>query len=404
MRYTIHRTIARLTNVKVFTFIFGDSSYIVHYLRWIGYDLSHVKQTGSNFGQAVKHENPFLSSVGSGTMVADGLSIMNADFSSTSFSVSRTAIGANSFLGNRIAYPAQGSTGDDCLLATKVMVPVDGLTREGIGLLGAPSFEIPRTVDRDAGFELETGDELTRRLKAKNRHNLVTIGLCLLVRWTFFFAVTLVMSGTAHFYLSGGALAIATANVFVLFFSVVYFVLVERAVTALAALKPNGCSIYDPDFWRHERFWKIASVAYLLVFNGTPFKNLIWRSLGVRIGRRVFDDGCTITERRFTTIGDDATLNAGTIIQCHSQEDGAFKSDRIRIGAGCTLGVGALVHYGATVGDRAVITTDSFLMKGEDVPPDAHWGGNPAREMPDSTPVLRTARDREKHAAPVSRS
>ena len=25
---------------------------------------------------------------------------------------------------------------------------------------------------------------------------------------------------------------------------------------------------------------------------GTPFKNLVWRLLGVRIGRRVFDDGC----------------------------------------------------------------------------------------------------------------
>ncbi len=41
------------------------------------------------------------------------------------------------------------------------------------------------------------------------------------------------------------------------------------------------------------------------------------------------------------TIGDDVTLNAGTVIQCHSQEDYAFKSDRITIGSGCTVGVGA---------------------------------------------------------------
>ncbi len=40
------------------TRLFGDSSAVVHYLRWIGYDLSAAEQTGSNFGTAVKHESP----------------------------------------------------------------------------------------------------------------------------------------------------------------------------------------------------------------------------------------------------------------------------------------------------------------------------------------------------------
>ena len=117
------------------------------------------------------------------------------------------------------------------------------------------------------------------------------------------------------------------------------------------------------------------------MFDGTPFKNLMWRGLGARIGKRVFDDGCSLTERTLVTIGDDCTLNSGSEIQCHSQEDGAFKSDRTTIGAGCTIGVGALVHYGVTMGDGSALAPDSFLMKGEEVPPHAQWGGNPAREM-----------------------
>ena len=121
--------------------------------------------------------------------------------------------------------------------------------------------------------------------------------------------------------------------------------------------------------------------AYLHMFDGTPFKNLIWRSLGVRIGKRVFDDGCYLTERTLTTIGDDVMLNAHSKIQCHSQEDGTFKSDRTTIGHGCTIGVGAMVHYGVTMGDGSVLAPDSFLMKGEEIPPHARWGGNPAREM-----------------------
>src|SRR5205807_5336496 len=119
----VHRAIARLGNLKFFTFLFGDSSYIVHYLQWLGYHLSPVEQTGSNFGIEVMHANPFLCSVGSGTMVADGLVLMNDEVSSTSFRVSRVAIGPRNFLGNDVTYPAGGRTGDNVLLGTKVMVP-----------------------------------------------------------------------------------------------------------------------------------------------------------------------------------------------------------------------------------------------------------------------------------------
>ena len=381
VHYWIHRVIARMTNIRFYTHLFGDSSYIVYYLRGLGYGLYQVEQTGSNFGTEVKHETPYLSSVGNGTVVADGLSIINADFSSTSFRVSRASIGAHNFLGNRIAYPSQGRTGDNCLLATKVMVPLDGEIREGVGLLGSPSFEISRSVERDNRLDVTSADELRRRLAAKNKHNTVTIGLYLLVQWIYLFGVTVLALGAFDLYPSFGTWVVALAEVLVLLFTTVYFVLVDRSVRALQALRPHGCSIYDHAFWRHERFWKLCADAYLTFFNGTPFKNVIWRLLGVRLGSRVFDDGVFLTERSFVTIGDDCTLNAGTVIQCHSQEDGAFKSDRVAIGAGCSLGVGAFVHYGVTMGEGAVLEPDSFLMKGEEIPARAWWGGNPAREI-----------------------
>jgi non-ribosomal peptide synthetase-like protein len=80
-------------------------------------------------------------------------------------------------------------------------------------------------------------------------------------------------------------------------------------------------------------------------------------------------------------IGDHATLNPGSRIQCHSQEDGTFKTDRSVVGADCTLGVAAHVHYGVTLGDGSQLAADSFLMKGEEVPRRALWGGNPAKEV-----------------------
>jgi len=378
----MHRAIARTTGLRFFTHLFGDSSYIVYYLRWLGYDLGKIEQTGSNFGTEVGHETPYLSTIGRGTMVADGLSIMNADYSSTSFRVSRVSIGANNFIGNNIAYPAGGKTGENCLLATKAMIPLDGNVREGVGLLGSPCFEIPRSVERDSRFDhLWTRRDLQRRLVAKNWYNLRTMGVFLFSRWLLTFLVT--AFALAAFDSSGGFAQAETATLLALSILVtpVYFVLVERGMKGFRQLQPRFCSIYDPYFWRHERLWKVPGEAYLHMFDGTPFKNVIWRGLGVRIGKKVYDDGCYLTERTLTTIGDDCTLNAGSKIQCHSQEDGTFKSDRTVIGAGCTLGVGAMVHYGVTMGDGSALAADSFLMKGEEVPRNARWGGNPAREM-----------------------
>ena len=390
--HAVHRTIARLTNNRFFTALFGDSSFIVQYLRGVGYQLAPVVQTGSNFGTQIKHENPFLVSVGTGTVCASELSIINADFSSTSFRVSRASIGKNSFTGNLIAYPSQSRVGDNCLLATKVLVPIDGEVREGVGLLGSPSFEIPRTVERDTRFaHLASGDEKRRRLAAKNRHNLVTLGLHLLARWFHAFVLTVVLAGVVNLQYSFGPLAMALVPaVFILPFTLLYSVLLERAGRGFRPVQPTYCSIYEIDFWRVERFFKNHAGAHV-VLNGTPFKSVIWRLLGVRLGRRLYDDGCGMAEKNMVAIGDDVTLNAGSNIQCHSQEDYAFKSDRITIGSGCTIGVGAMVHYGVTMGDGAVLAPDSFLMKGEEVPPYARWGGNPAVELPDAAPVEQVA-------------
>jgi non-ribosomal peptide synthetase-like protein len=380
IHYALHRTIERMTNARFFPRLLGDSSFIVPYLRWLGYDLSEVQQTGSNFGLEVKHENPFLCKIGSGTMVADGLSMVNADFSSTSFRLARAEIGAESFLGNYIVYPPAGKTGDDILLGTKAMVPIDGEVREGVGLLGSPAFEIPRHVHRDTRFDhLAEGDALRRGLSAKNRHNAATIGLYLLAWWAFWCGALALGFAAADLYGSIGAISFAFAGVLALALRVVHFCLVERLSTKFRDLQPKEVSIYDPYFWWHERFWKLSWQP--LILDGTPFKNLTWRMQGVRLGKRVFDDGCAIVEKSLVSIGDHCTLNVRSIVQAHSQESGAFKSDRIAIGSGCTLGIASLVHYGATMDDGTVLAADSFLMKGEEVPAHARWGGNPAAPM-----------------------
>ncbi|TDK27081.1 amino acid adenylation domain-containing protein [Arthrobacter crusticola] len=395
--YMLQQAIAGMTNLRFYMELTGDSSLIVHYLRLLGYKQPGLVQTGSNFGVALKHESPFAATIGSGTMVADGLSIMNADFSNSSFKVSPTSIGSRSFFGNNIVYPSAGRTGDNCLLATKVMVPVDGPVREGVGLLGSPAFEIPRSVRRDSEFKAIRPEELKTQLRAKNNHNGLTIWFFLISRWIYTFVALVIASFGVALHTIFDVLAVAACFTALLLFTTFYFILIERASLGFRRLNPLFCSIYDRRFWRHERFWKLSGTTYLEFFNGTPFKNLVWRMLGVRVGRRVFDDGCSIPEKTIVSIGDDCTLNALSTIQCHSMEDGAFKVEGITIGAGCTVGVNGFIHYGVTMGDGAVLEPDSFLMKGEDLPAGSRFGGNPAQELTRSAVGLPSAAKTRTH-------
>jgi non-ribosomal peptide synthetase-like protein len=382
-RYGVHRVMARLGRLEFFPLLFGDSSYIVHYLSWVGYRLSPLVQTGSNFGSEVTTSNPVLTSIGSGTMVADGLSVVAEEVSNTSFRVSRVAIGPNTFIGNDVTYPAGGATGDNCLLATKVMVPLDGKVREGVGLLGSPPFEIPRSVERDSRFDhLRAGEALRRALAAKNRFNRRTIVIFLFTRWLGVFLVTIIdLAALELFYGVFAHTIMAALFALSAVVAAVYYAAVEGAFEALSPPPPAICSIYDPRFWWVERIWKLHPFHFLHIFDGTPFKNVLWRLIGVRIGKRVFDDGVYISEPTLTTIGNECVFNERSKLQCESQEDGTYKSGRITLGVGCTIGVGAFVHYGVTMGDGSVLAADSFLMKGENVPPRAWWGGNPARDM-----------------------
>ena len=238
-------------------------------------------------------------------------------------------------------------------------------------------FEIPRSVQRESKFELSSA-EFRRRLAAKNRHNLATMGIFLLVQWIrvyFTMVIALAAVDLGGFGTAGIFAALLADSAF----NFAYTVFIERAASGFRAMRPQYCSIYDPYLWWHERYWKL--LARPKIFNGTPLKSVTWRLIGVRMGKRVFDDGCGISEPTLVSVGDDCTINSGAVLQPHSMEDGIFKSDHIRIGARCTLGSSAFVHYGVTMGEGSSLGTDSFLMKGEEVPAHARWAGNPAREL-----------------------
>ena len=395
LHWGLHQTIVRFSNSKYFNVIFGDSSYIVGYLKLVGYKLLRVVQTGSNFGCTQKHDHPFFCEVGSGTMISDGISFRNLELSSTHFRLRKSRLAAHNYLGNGLSIPPDSRVGENCLIGTKTMMPIDGPLLENTGLLGSPSFLIPRTTQRDdAIVKKYDGASLQTQLRFKNRHNLITIALLLFSRWVLFSVTLLFAVSVDEFHAGQGLIGTYLAAAGTFAFTIVFAAFMERASLGFGRLKPEVASIYDPYFWFHERHWKLAETPMMAMFKGTPFKAWMNRLLGIRAGRQLFDDGCMFIEKTLADIGDNVVLNDNSLLQGHSLEEGVFKSDYIKIADKVTLAPGALIHYGTVIGSGALIDTDCFLMKGEAPEAATRWLGNPARRTtpksaaPNAAPII----------------
>ena len=379
VRYYLSLMMASLTNVAGFHMLFGDSSYIVHYLRALGIRQPDVRQTGSNFGTSLNQDHPFACEVGPGTMVSDDLAMVNFEYAKGSFGIGAVRLGHGMFLGNRIYVHGGARVGDNCLLASKVMLPIDGAVRENIGLLGSPCFEIPRRTHGETFDPVPSDAAGHARLRGKNRHNLGTMALFLLCHWLALFAggtaayVTLAAFGHAD------APALVAAVIVALLATAPVYVAQERLTLARRTLTPNACTIHDPYFWWVERHWKQCFTPLKYLFRGTPLRPWLHRMLGIDMGKRVFDDGAFVTEKPLTRIEDDACINAEVSIQAHSLEDGLFKSDHIVIGRFSTIGPMAYIHYGVELGEATTVTADAFVMKGTATRPGSRWSGNPAK-------------------------
>jgi non-ribosomal peptide synthetase-like protein len=380
--YFLEQMISGISNSVFYNRLFGDSSAIVHYERWVGYELNTVVQTGSNFGLSQRHENPFLVDIGSGTMISGGIKVINETMSSSAFKVGRVRIGERNYLGNYVHIPPESKLGDNCLLATKALAPIEGPVRKDIGLLGSPAFEIPRATARD--LEMSRVDEDARRnlLQAKNRYNLVTALLFLFSNWFLvFLQATSTLVAIALFPLFGLAGVFVTGGVsFVV--SLLWMWLVERGVLRFGSLRPRVVPLLDRYFWFHERTWKLTGLWFIApMFAGTPFKNWFSRMEGVRLGAKVFDDGAYFDEYTLIEVGDMANLNSHCVMQPHSLEERVFKSGRITLGEGATLGCAANLHYDIVLGDYVSVEQNAFVMKGEVLDEDTTWRGNPARSL-----------------------
>ncbi|HKN53991.1 MAG TPA: hypothetical protein VJX66_15925, partial [Amycolatopsis sp.] len=76
-------------------------------------------------------------------------------------------------------------------------------------------------------------------------------------------------------------------------------------------------------------------------------------------------------------LGDGATINRGCVVQTHLFHDRIMSMSGVALDDGATLGPHGIVLPGAGIGARTTVGPGSLVTRGDEVPADTRWLGNP---------------------------
>lgn len=149
--------------------------------------------------------------------------------------------------------------------------------------------------------------------------------------------------------------------------------------------------LYSSFVWRNELadvFAESLAVASLVKIGiGSPLAVWYARMMGARIGRNVWLESWWLPEFDIIDIGDNATVNRGTVIQTHLFHDRVMSLVPTRLADGATLGVNSFVLPGSTIGTRTIVGNGSLVLRDEELPPDSYWQGNPVEALVKEIPA-----------------
>jgi non-ribosomal peptide synthetase-like protein len=342
---------------------------------------------------------PELIEIGDESFFADGIYLGRPWLHRGTITCARTTLSKNTFLGNHVVIPGGARLPTDILIGISTVAD-DSRIRPGTSWFGHPSFELPRREvvesDRRLTHDPDWYRYVTRLFWEYLRGLIPVVPALLGILWfkllphwrahetrDVFFALTL-----PGFTMAEGACLVALVLLS-------KWLLLGKVGEGRHPLWSCWCSRWD--------FLYVVWAAYvrgsLTSLEGTPF--MIWwlRAMGSRIGKRVVlgTRMAQVVDPDMLEIDDDATVSC--LLQLHSFEDRVLKIAPARFGARCTVGNGAVLLYGANIGDDARVEDGSVVMKHETLLPGQYYVGAPtrparppeaARLSETSAPALRT--------------
>jgi len=278
-----------------------------------------------------------------------------------------------------VVVPAGQHLPEDILLGV-CTVADDRTVRAGSSWFGHPAFELPRrevvACDRRLTHEPSFLRYWNRVAWEVGRLALPIVPALVVLLW--FKAVALAgASFTAPYFMliALPLVNLATAAFFPLLILALKWCLLGRVKPGQHPLWSCWCSRWDFLYVA----WGMYARAGLSALEGTLLLTWFLRLAGMRIGRRVVlgTGFAQVVDPDMLTFEDDATVSA--LFQAHTFEDRVLKIDRVLIRRAATVGSGAVLLYGADIGEGTRVAPNSVVMKRERLLPGRSYAGCPTR-------------------------
>nr|WP_236643087.1 Pls/PosA family non-ribosomal peptide synthetase [Actinoplanes utahensis] len=323
---------------------------------------------------------PAMTTVDDGAFLADDTMVATYELSHGWLRVAPARIGKQAFLGNSgmaapgRSVPKRGLVG--------VLSSAPRKAKKGSSWLGAPPMPLRRTVE--AGDASRTFDPPLRLAVAR-----AVIELCRIVPVVAAgaLAVAVLAALAALWRTYGPAVAALAAGPVLLAAAIVAGLTATAAKWLLVGrFRVTERALWTSFVWRNEladTFVEVLAAPWLLRFaTGTPLLTLWMRTLGAKIGRGVWLETLWLPEYDLVRLGEGATVNRGCVVQTHLFHDRIMSMDEVTLGAGATLGPHGIVLPGASIGARTTVGPGSLVTRGDAVPEDSRWLGNPIATWP----------------------
>ncbi|WP_116199361.1 Pls/PosA family non-ribosomal peptide synthetase [Amycolatopsis circi] len=318
---------------------------------------------------------PKMTKVDSGAFLADDTMVATYELGHGWLHAAPARIGKQAFLGNSgmtapgRSVPKRGLVG--------VLSSTPAKAKKGSSYLGMPPLPVRRAVG-----ESDTSRTYTPPLHLKAARALVE--LCRILPVMCAVALTV---GVAFALLAlaswGGFWAAALLAGPVLLAAGIVAALTATAAKWLLVGKFREIDhpLWSSFVWRNEladTFVEALAVPWLIgSLGGTPLLPAWLRTMGVKIGRGVWLDTYWLPESDLVALGDGATINRGCVVQTHLFHDRIMTMSRVTLEEGATLGPHGIVLPGASIGARTTVGPGSLVTRGDAVPADSRWLGNP---------------------------
>jgi non-ribosomal peptide synthetase-like protein len=125
----------------------------------------------------------------------------------------------------------------------------------------------------------------------------------------------------------------------------------------------------------------VVRYSFLEFVTPSPLSQMYYRLMGMKIGRAVTLNSTAIADPSLIEIGDRATIGGSANILAHYAQGGFLVIAPVKIGAGATIGMRAVVMGGTEIGEKAKVLANSFVLPNSRVPPGETWAGVPAQRI-----------------------